>query len=134
MPVNTKALHLQLFSGTLPPRMAATTTKTNPYYHPERLEDGCWLIQGATLPACTEETAILYAAKHARTPEELEYLFWQFADRVWNRDEYEHHFSRHIRAGKKDGKHPIDDQILRTLRQRSFLRGPGRGRPATPCL
>lgn len=75
--------------------MAATTTKIDPNYHPERLEDGCWLIQGATLPACTEETAILYAAKHARTPEELEYLFWQFADRVWNKDPYEHHFSRH---------------------------------------
>lgn len=63
-------------------------------YHPVRTENGCWDVHGAMLPACTEETAILYAAKNARTHDELEYLFWAFADLVWNKDPYERKMAR----------------------------------------
>ena len=54
-------------------------------FHPKHLQKGGWLVHGCELD-CSMLTALLFGFKHADTPEEKEYLFWEIANDVWNQD------------------------------------------------
>lgn len=55
-------------------------------YHPKRLPAGGWLIHGMEVGPVHIITAILFAAQHSTSPEELEFLFWEFARHTFNSD------------------------------------------------
>lgn len=63
-------------------------------YHPKKIPGG-WQVGGIKLPAANRYTALLFAFKHAATPEAKEYLFWEIADHLWNKDPNDPKFVKH---------------------------------------
>lgn len=64
-------------------------------FAPKRVKGG-WHVKGETLD-CNWLTALLFGFQHADSPEEKEFLFWEIADDLWNKDlpPEDHEFARH---------------------------------------
>lgn len=64
-------------------------------YHPVRLSDGGWQVKNLKIGAVNRYTALLFAFQQAESPAETEYLFWEIADHLWNKDPNDQKFAKH---------------------------------------
>ena len=69
--------------------------KRKALYYPVRLPVGGWDVKGMRLPPCNLTTILLFAFKHAESPEEKEFLFWEIADLLWNKDPDDRRYAKH---------------------------------------
>lgn len=60
---------------------------------PKRTPEG-WLVVGLNISACDYDTALLFGFRHAPTPEEREFFFWEVAELWWNADPSDRRFLR----------------------------------------
>lgn len=65
-------------------------------YHPvwEKASGG-WVVKGQSIGAVNELTALLRAFRVTEDPIEREYLFWEIANSLWNKDPDDKRFARH---------------------------------------
>jgi len=54
-------------------------------FYPRKDSIGGWIVGDLKIPVCNDITALLFAFRHSEFSEEKEYLFWEIADRLWNK-------------------------------------------------
>lgn len=64
-------------------------------FHPVRTNMGGWKTSRWAIGPCDPLMALLFGFKHSKDPEETEYLFWEIADLLWNKDPDDPKFEKH---------------------------------------